>query len=234
LRKAKSIIITSTPIDTDNAPYSTISLDGAVAALLWIDDQQQRVGTTTAMMKRGDKAVSLIPAQPKAPKITAAPPLQGAASKIQPPKSDLATTEKKAVLMCGADDNGKLQSISALSTNDFLYEVSCPLASGAYNLGYMYSVASAGQPENIHLATFISPPNQKINDTHGMRFNGSFDNTTMKLNAIYYGRGVGDCGEQQTWLWNGKSFNLSEIKRMPSCLSVPIEEWPNVYTTDIH
>src|SRR5690606_34561094 len=44
-----------------------VSLGGAAAAFLWIDERQGRLGTTTALIRRGDRSASSVPAAPAAP-----------------------------------------------------------------------------------------------------------------------------------------------------------------------
>src|ERR1051325_8866855 len=75
LRKAMTLVVTR--IDPAGAPpsdpvKSEISLSGLAAALLWIDDQQKRVGTVTALIGHGDKPVSAVPAVPALPVVAAA------------------------------------------------------------------------------------------------------------------------------------------------------------------
>ncbi len=52
---------------------TVISLKGAIAALRWIDEQQQRSGNVTALVSRGERPASSIPAPPAPPVLTRSP-----------------------------------------------------------------------------------------------------------------------------------------------------------------
>ena len=81
IRKAEKIIVTRTDPPGKKAPsdplVSEISMSGAVASLLWIDEQQKRLGTVTALTRKGDKPASAVPPPPKATVIVAAKPATG-------------------------------------------------------------------------------------------------------------------------------------------------------------
>jgi hypothetical protein len=83
IRKAEKIIITrqdppSAKVKSDPVE-SEISMSGAVAALLWIDEQQKRLDTMTALIRKGDKPASAVPPQPKPPVIVQAKTASGTA-----------------------------------------------------------------------------------------------------------------------------------------------------------
>jgi hypothetical protein len=238
LRKAKAIVIT--PIDAsgkaDEESASKISLTGAVAALLWIDEQQQRLGTVGALVQRGDKPDSSIPPSPKAPVITAAPGLQGAAAKAQPSRGELAVIEKKASSVCG-DDGGKgtVEGATALSASSFLYEVRCPGLSGAYNSATITLIAPAGRAQAAQPAKFQEPETggKKRRPGEEFQFNTTFSNTDMSMYTFAKGRGIGDCGAAERWVWDGKVFQLAERKIMTKCQGVPPDDWPAVHRAEI-
>ncbi len=122
IRKAKAIVVTRQPAEGKklDTPEHQISMSGAVAALLWIDDQQKRVDTVTAMIKRGEKPASAIPAQPKAPVIVAAKP-----TKEKPPAKQPAGLAAKGGALCGeSDPKSKMEEMYALGGGRVLYEFS--------------------------------------------------------------------------------------------------------------
>jgi hypothetical protein len=213
---------------------SKISLSGAVAALLWIDERQQRLGTMTALIRRGNKPDSSVPPQPSAPVIVAAPALKGAPAEAQPSARDLAIIGKKTASSCGHDGGkGEVEGATALSANSFLYAVRCPDLSGTYNSAIIFLIAPAGQAEAARPATFQRPP-QTGGKTNGpgatnFLFNAWFTNADMTMGALAKGRGVGDCGSAERWVWDGNLFQLAELKTMPDCRGVPADDWPIVY-----
>ena len=119
LRKANTVTITRDskpgPALKDDEKRSAISLTGAVAALLWIDEQQKRLDTATALIRRGPKPASAVPPQAKAPVIVAA---KAAAAKAPKPAPDLLVKARKA---CEDDASTKLQGADALTAGLFLY-----------------------------------------------------------------------------------------------------------------
>jgi hypothetical protein len=234
IRKAKTIVVTLQPVagKTLDTPVTPISMSGAVAALLWIDDQQKRVDTVTAMIKRGEKPVSAIPAQPKAPVIVAAKPTKEKAPAKQP-----AGLAAKGRALCGeSDPKSKLEEMYALGGGQVLYEFSCPENSGAYNFQSVYMVGPASNPQGARAVSFKWPV--KIGDLeqdepqNGL-INPNFNEQTMTLTSFSKGRGIGDCGSEEEWVWDGKTFRLAQIRMMTDCKGVPLDDWPVLYRAQI-
>jgi hypothetical protein len=59
-------------------PLAGVSLAGSAAVLLWVDDQQGRVGTVTALTRKGPKPASAVPPPAAPPLIAAAAPVSQA------------------------------------------------------------------------------------------------------------------------------------------------------------
>lgn len=238
LRKAKDIVVTriDPPGKKSDKVVSRISLNGAVAAMLWIDEQQKRLDTTTALIKRGDKPESSIPPQPKAPVIVAAKGLSGAASDRTPSERDEAAIKKKAVRQCGADDEGELEDASALSTDTFIYSIRCPGGSGAYNYSFTFLIARAGQPQSARVPKFRAPvktgDKQATDGGEEFLINPVFSNADMTITTFNKARGIGDCGDEERWIWDGKTFRLGEVRSMPHCRGVPSDDWPALYRAE--
>ena len=64
---------TSTRETAEAAESVSISLSGAAAALLWIDERQGRLDSTTALIRRGVRPAASVPAPPPLPRFTPAP-----------------------------------------------------------------------------------------------------------------------------------------------------------------
>jgi hypothetical protein len=235
LRKAQKIVITrDNPPDRalkDDEKTSTISMSGAAAALLWIDDQQKRLDTVTALIRRGGKPASAVPPQPKAPVIVAAKPAPNA--KAPKPSADLLARARK---ICEGDAKAKFEDADPLAPGLFLYSYSCPEMSGAYNMQSVYFIVPTGQPQAARAVSFIWPV--KVGDTmqdgpKEFATNGSFDPKTQKLNLFNKGRGIGDCGTAEDWVFDGKTFRLAELKLMSECKGAISEDWPVVYRAEV-
>jgi hypothetical protein len=143
MRKAQTLAVRRVdPPDGEKSDPETsmISLSGAVAALLWIDEQQQRLDTPTAFIRRGDKPVSSIPPQPKAPAVHAAkPPPAGAAPRALAPAEARWLTAKAKALCGEGERHTELADSARLAPDASLYEFSCKDNSGAYNLCFRLS-----------------------------------------------------------------------------------------------
>jgi hypothetical protein len=234
IRKAQKLVITLKPAEGKKIerPVSSISLSGAVAALLWIDDQQKRLDTVTAMIRRGDKPASTIPPQPRAPVIVAAKP-----AKEKPPAKHPAALIKKGRALCGDDDpDSKLEEVYALGGGRVLYGFTCPGSSGAYNFQFVFLVGPAGNANAARAVSFRWPlkiagfqhdgPQETIT-------NPTFDEKTMTLSSFEKGRGIGDCGGEEQWVWDGRTFRLAQVRMMSECRGVPLDDWPTVYRTQV-
>ena len=235
LRKAQKIVITraNPPGGTlkDDEKVSSISMSGAAAALLWIDDQQKRLDTTTALVRRGSKPASAVPAQPTAPVIVAAK----AAPDTKAPKPAAALVAK-ARKICENDPKAALDESVSLAPGLFLYSYSCPEMSGAYNMQSVYFIASAKEPQNARAVSFGWPV--RISDIRQdgpaeLATNASFDPKTMTLDTFNKGRGIGDCGTSESWVFDGKSFQLAELRMMVECRGVLPDDWPVLYRADV-
>ena len=214
LRKAEKILITreNPPGKTlkDDEKVSSISMSGASAALLWIDDQQKRLDTITALIRRGAKPASAVPPQPRPPVIVAAKAVPDA--KTPKPSPDLLAKARKA---CDDDAKAKLEEVNSLAPGLFLYSYSCPDMSGAYNMNSVYFIVPAGQPQAARPVSFRWPA--KIGDAEHdgeaiTAINSSFDPQTMTLGTFSKGRGIGDCGTEESWVFDGKTFRLAELE----------------------
>ncbi|ARQ00284.1 DUF1176 domain-containing protein [Pseudorhodoplanes sinuspersici] len=234
IRKAKSIVVTLTPAagKTLDTPTANVSMSGAAAALLWIDDQQKRVDTVTAMIRRGAKPASSIPAQPKAPVIVAAKP-----TTEKPPARQPAGLEAKGRALCGeSDPKSKMEEMYALGGGQVLYEFSCPENSGAYNFQSVYMIGPANNPQAARAVSFKWPVKVGGVDQDGLQdglINAGFNEATMTITSFSKGRGIGDCGSEDEWVWDGKAFRLAQSLLMSECNGVPLDDWPVVYRAQV-
>lgn len=66
----------------------------------------------------------------------------------------------------------------------------------------------------------------------GLATHSSFDPKTQTLTAFNKGRGIGDCGTEEAWVFDGNTFRLAELKLMSECKGVGAEDWPVVYRAE--
>ncbi|MGN6375282.1 MAG: DUF1176 domain-containing protein [Sphingomonas sp.] len=204
---------TLTVRDKSGKTIATLSLQGASAALRYIDAQQGRANTETAIVATGSTAAGKVPPPPAAPQITAVNPIGQPAT---PPQALLAHMQKQAQCDVG-DAGGDLQKF-AIGGDTTLLLVPC--GHGAYNMISAVYVMQNGKAAPARMdapsgfgasADEQSPVPQVINAdfAHGV------------LTSTALGRGLGDCGVEQQFVWDGSSFRLSEQSQMGDCRGNP-------------
>lgn len=200
-----------------------ISLAGSSAALRWMDAQQQRAGTVTALVAKGDKPASTVPTPPPIPRVVRGP-LQSQAG--------LSDTLPKSVLAKFPDDCDK--SISA----DMRDPIIARLAPGVVLWGDVCSVAAYQSSYVMFLADEKGRNARPLVLTNGdgrkLEFPDigfEYDPESMTLANFYKGRGLADCGGSSTWVWDGKAFRLTEETFMDLCRMLQPDAWPASYVT---
>lgn len=205
-----------------------LSLSGAAAALLWIDERQGRLDTVTALSssRRGDKPASEVPGAAVLPRVTAA----AAVSQKNLPQDNLspALLKNADVQKCRADTvTGERfepdVNTYRLSATELLWSVPC--GSGAYNFSQRYFITAADgtAPRAVNFPTSGEPTPYVVN--------GEYDPDGFSLVAFNKGRGIGDCGRASTWVWTGTAFALKSESEMTRCWGVPADAWPTTWRT---
>lgn len=210
-----------------------ISLHGAAAALLWIDEKQGRLDTPTALMRRGEKPASTVPIAPTLPTVAPAPSADqsgfGDQNQTVPAalrsRTEVGTCLKESAMPAVSD----MVMSARLDARTELWAVPC--GSGAYNVTHHWYVTGPGGRDArpaILLGTSgpadnTSPDNWTVN--------GQYDPGSRTLSAFAKGRGIGDCGTLQTWTWTGQRFVLKEESTMGECAGVPSDFWPVAWRT---
>lgn len=220
----------ATGLKTNGGGPDSISLSGAVAALLWIDEQQKRLDTVTALIRRGAKPASAVPPPPALPVVQAAKP--GAAPDKAFPPAVLA----KGRTVCGADDpNPEPGEVNALGSDFIGYWFECRAMSGAYNAWSGLLIAPRNKPEAARVVQLPYPRGEVANE--GMEkhlvVNAGFDEKTQKLAMFAKSRGPGDCGSSGEWVFDGKEFRLTRYQAMPVCAGLISDEWPVIWRAEV-
>lgn len=173
-----------------------LSVDGATATLVKMDEFQHRLNTPTALMKKGQgSSDSVLIAQQK-PQIRWVKPVRGSIQDIKmntPQAQKLKTlllkkTEAEACeLLKSNQDEDAAFRVYPLNAQHKLLEVPCWRA--AYNMASGFAVLN----------------NDLTKIQQWVTSNGS-DYELGKISAAHKGRGLGDCWTQTEWVWNGKQF----------------------------
>ena len=190
------------------------SLKGSAAALRFIDAEQGRAGGVTAAVAKGTKPASAVPAPPALPKIGFVRPAGAAAPFTPAMRKALDKSSECGAVYEGGTGPWPEAEVRALGAGKTL--VLLPCGSGAYNFSTEpYILAPGAQPV---LAKFDSPPGfTEADDGRPSLVNASFDAKTGRLDSYSKGRGLGDCGSMEGYVWDGAMFRLVEARSMPEC-----------------
>jgi hypothetical protein len=196
----------------DGSVAGRVSLRGASAALLYMDEQQRRIGTVTALVRTGPKPPSAVPLAPALPKI-AAP--AGSTRKVA------LTAREEAVLRrrfeCTIEEVGgpAEHEVHALARDRFVL-LAC--GSGAYNVSYVPIVVPAkGGAAAAKAASFDAPEAWWGEEKKPILINAAFEPATGELSTFSKARGLGDCGSGRTFVWDGARFRLTSQVDMDEC-----------------
>lgn len=201
-----------------------VSLGGAAAAFLWIDERQGRLNTPTALIRRGDRPAAEVPAAPAAPRVSvAAAVAQNGLVQDDLSPALLAHPKVKECLAETRRGERFEPSVEAsrLAADKLLWSVPC--GEGAYNFSQTYFITPADgtAPRPVVFPTATGSEETLVNSR--------YDPKTRTLFAFGKGRGLGDCGRMGVWAWTGERFALLDEKVMPSCTAVPQDLWPTTW-----
>lgn len=218
-----------TTMSVRTAEPTAVSLSGAAAALLWIDERQGRLGTVAALVRRGTRPASTIPAPPVAPVVTPGPAVAqsgyGDSGQTLPAALEALPAVKACREETSHSDWVQKEVMSArLDASTELWAVPC--FAGAYNMGHDWYLSDIGG-RNPRALSLASANGEMSTGT----INGGYAANTRTIVAFAKGRGPGDCGSAQTWTWTGRAFVLSAETEMTECWGVPPDQWPTTWRT---
>lgn len=204
---------------------AAVTLTGAAAAFLWIDERQGRLGSTTALIRKGDRPASSVPVAPAPPRIKAAAPVPqtNLPTDMARQVAALAKVRECADINQGSASINENWSVNRLESDTLLWSVPC--GAGAYNLSHTYAISANDGSEARSIAF---PTANSVQDT---LVNSSFNPDTNAISAFGKGRGLGDCGQMAEWSWTGREFALTQEDAMMDCLGVHWEFWPSTWRT---
>ncbi|TAJ31311.1 DUF1176 domain-containing protein [Bosea sp. (in: a-proteobacteria)] len=215
-RKATSLSVAAAGIK------ASVSLAGSVASMLWIDEQQGRLGTPSALIRKGNGAA--VPPAPEAPLVVArpAPPiLDMKLGKVQAAR--LRADLKKRKPDACEDDAAEGDEAWALGEKRMLVALAC--SRGAYNVSSSFFLMPENEPAKAKPMRF---PDGDGDDGNELT-NASFDPRTGHLSFFAKGRGIGDCGVSGGYAWTGTSFARTELSMMGECRGIGPDDWFTLY-----
>lgn len=196
------------------------SLDGLAAALMWIDEQQSRIGSERVAEAA---PIGLDPIDPNAAILGQIPPALMAMR-----DSDVDCRPLAEIT------NGEEIELDQLDATTRLFILPCWDA--AYNFGWKAYVEWSGESYSA-----VALP--ELSETRGWSagtnlVNYAYDPATKELSTYYKARGMGDCGNGGTYRWADYSFILVEFRSHEDC-DAPMpddvtEDFPVVYPAPDH
>lgn len=196
----------------DGKPLGTVSLKGASAALLYMDEKQRRTGTATALVRPGSSGA-----------VGAAPPLPVVVARPLSSARPLALTAAALKALrrkhgCTIDEVGGPEEAetSALTAGESLLLLAC--GSGAYNVSHVpFVLRRSGGTVRAELAAFDVKPGWWAEEGKPILINAGWDPKRGLLGSFSKARGLGDCGTTAEYAWDGRTFRLVEQAEMDEC-----------------
>jgi hypothetical protein len=196
----------------DGKPLGTVSLKGASAALLYMDEKQRRTGTATALVRPGSRRPAGPP--PPLPVVTAAP-LSSARPLALTPAGLAALRRKHGCTLdeVGGPEEAETDTMTPAAT---LLLLAC--GSGAYNVSYVPFVLRRGRGGvEATVAPFDLDEPWWKDEGKPILINAGWDPERGVLTTLSKGRGIGDCGTTREYAWDGSRFRLVEQAEMREC-----------------
>lgn len=205
-----------------------VSLAGAVAALLWIDEQQGRLNTTTALIRKGSG--TSVPPAPAAPVVMAKP---ASGSLSEKDAKALAAALRKQIKQRDPDqcEDGEMTTRHdmawRLDGKRSLVSLTCSL--GAYNASNAFWIVENGAVAGAKPVEFPWTDDTEKNTL----VNGEFEPKTGRIDYFAKGRGIGDCGATGGYAWTGTSFALTAFSMMGECRGIGSDDWVTLFRSDV-
>lgn len=192
------------------------SLAGLAESLSFMDARQGRTGTRSASAAPGGQPDSRVPPAPPLPVIRHTPaPDADSAPKLT--ETELAAA--RGLAHCDASlDAANVTELVPLDGDDALLLLPCE--AGAYNVSAVPLVArgSVAGERTVSIARFdFAPGFTGEPGTPPLVVNALWDARRGILSSLAKGRGVGDCGASEDYVWDGTMFRLIERHAMHVC-----------------
>lgn len=191
---------------------SRASLKGLSATLRYFDAEQGRAGTTAALVAKGAKPANTVPAAPLAPRVTFLRPIGKPAAFSAALRVAMGKQSDCDAVYEGSEGELPKTETWALGGGKTLALIPC--GSGAYNFSSVPFVIENGKAV---VARFDHVPGWTEAKGIATLVNAGWDPAKAELGSYMKGRGIGDCGSSETYVWDGAMFRLVEARAMGEC-----------------
>lgn len=212
----------------------SVSLSGFNAALLYIDEHQQRLDTPGAWARRGERDSAGVPAAPALPVLARAASTPPALSDSDAQRLvHSVRTSQSGVLRAedceasgGTYDIARQDTAVPLDAAHALVFIAC--YSGAYQgASLAFRAARDGSDvARLTLPGLAMSDDSERSDAYDLLVSPGFDPVTGVLSQYAKGRGIGDCGYLAAWQFDGRAFHLAHYAEMQQCGGLTADDWP--------
>lgn len=217
-------------VDGTGTELGVASLSGASAAFRYADAGQGRTGSRGAIIATGPKksagrktALPVIAVKKIAPSAM----LPDAAALVALSESSPCSTQR-----FGPTEDAAYSLGEGTSGAQALVLLNC--GSGAYNFSVGAYVGQRGADGTwvFAPAKFDHAPNRlSENADLALLVNAEWDSATQSLGGYAKGRGIGDCGSSESYVWDGTMFRLTSATSMTECRGSL--DWVQVWRADV-
>lgn len=202
---------------------SPVSLSGSSASLRYMDAEQGRAGGVTGLVATGSAAASKVPAALAAPAFAAV-----AMSELTPPPK----RRPAGIPAANADDCPIDTTEMAVSLPGGRTLWGTCISAGAYNFTYEFRIAGGGAavPARFEVPGAGAVMSMGEDDDFAALTNPGLSEDGLVLSAFAKGRGIGDCGSYGEWVFDGEAFRALTYAAMDTCMGVPTDDWPVLWT----
>ncbi len=203
-------------INSSGADLGATSLNGAAAALRYIDAEQGRAGSRGAVIATGPKmATAKRAALPiiTTKKITPTDMLPDASALVALSESSPCAAER-----FGSTEDTAYSLGTGLKGPQALVLLNC--GAGAYNFsaGVYVGERDKGGKWTFAPAQFDYGASGFGTDSKiPILVNSYWAAATQSISSYSKGRGLGDCGSSESWVWDGTNFRLTRATVMGEC-----------------
>ncbi|MET0238362.1 MAG: DUF1176 domain-containing protein [Sphingobium sp.] len=195
---------------------ASFSSAGLAESLRFIDSRQGRTGTQSAFVARGTEPDSAVPTPPVVPVVAQVPSPDADAA---PSLTHMEIEEARRIARCEAQlpSEGAIE-LFPLDGNAALLLLTCD--AGAYNVSAVPLIArgSAAGTRTFSVAHFdFAPGFTGEPGKPPLVVNALWDARRGVLSSLAKGRGTGDCGASENYVWDGAAFRLIESRAMHVC-----------------
>jgi hypothetical protein len=193
-----------------------ISLNGSAAALRYMDAVQNRATTATAIVQPGrrDLRVKWMPAPViTAKRITPTSVTPDATTLVSLIESSACKDERYGVTEDTAYSLGTVGGKAQA-----LVMISC--GAGAYNFASAAFIGVQDQTGKWQFAPAQFDYGDRVrtmDDSMQLLVNADWNATTQTLSSYAKGRGLGDCGNAESYIWDGARFRLISAYALDPC-----------------